>query len=113
MKTFGSAKLPPPVRPMAERTEQVIGALPEQLADDKDTEPELFRTGPPSDNEVTAPRCFQCGQVPDKYRPSYDSGVLFAVAKLGQLLIDTGYSETYALDTARRLLAYCREPLVP
>ncbi len=76
------------------RTVHGYGAVPKHIADDKDTEPNLFAKGGesfggPVADEATAPRCYLCGRHAWAYDDGFEAGIAFALTQV-QGLLQTG-----------------------
>ena len=85
------------------------GAVPQHIANDKDTEPNLFAA--PNQDQVTAPRCYLCGKSTWAYDDGFEAGIAFALTQVQGLLQQGRLGQGLAPDDAAVLVQWMRGAL--
>ncbi len=88
-----------------------LGPIPQRIADDKDTDPNLFEG--PSSQEATAPRCYMCGRSAWAYDDGFEAGIAYALTQVQGMLQLGVRGEALEPAAAQRLTDWFRYHLVP
>jgi hypothetical protein len=81
------------------------GPIPEDLASEQDTEPNLF--GGQSGDDPTVPRCFMCGRSDHDKDAAFERGCHYALTQMQGLVVQRGLKP----DEAQALADWLRSKI--